>query len=67
MNLLNKELIGIAVLIVVLYSIQQYVLSKKEGFITDQQASSVGAVVGVSILLIAVTVGIGYWSYRIKY
>jgi hypothetical protein len=50
-----------------LSSIQQYVLSKKEGFITDQQAGSVGAVVGVSILLIAVTVGIGYWSYSIKY
>ena len=70
MNLLNKELIGIAVIIAVLYIIQQWLpkkTNKKEGFITDLQASSVGAVVGTSILLIIVTFGIAYTSYKIKY
>jgi hypothetical protein len=66
MNLLNKELIGIAVIIAVLYIIQQW-LPKKEGFMTDLQASSVGTVVGTSILLILVTLGIAYTSYKIKY
>ena len=67
MNLLNKELIGIAVIIAVLYSIQQWLPKKKEGFMTDLQAGSVGAIVGTSLLLIVITIGIGYTSYKIKY
>jgi hypothetical protein len=63
MNLLNKELIGIAVIIAVLYIIQQW-LPKKEGFMTSSQT---GTVVGTIMLLAIVAVAIGYTSYQIKY
>jgi hypothetical protein len=63
MNLLNKELIGIAVIIAVLYIIQQC-LPKKEGFATSSQT---GIVASAVVLLTLVAIGIGYTSYQIKY
>ncbi len=65
MNLLNKELIGIAVLIVVLYAIQQYLpKKKKEGFMDAGQA---GIVATAIVMLILVAAGIAYTSYQIKF
>ncbi len=64
MNLLNKELIGIAVAIVVLYAIQQCIpKKKKEGFMA---ASEAGVVAGAILLFVAVVIGVGYISYHIK-
>ncbi len=67
MNLLNKELLGIAILIAVLYGIQQWVRvskPKKEGFMDSSQT---GIVIGVVLLFLVVTFGIGYTSYKIPY
>lgn len=65
MNLLNKELIGIAVLIVVLYGIQQCLPKKrKEGFSDATQSAIVGVVI---TLLLLVAIGVAYTSYQIKY
>lgn len=63
MNLLNKELLGIAAAIAVLFTIQQLLPKKKEGFL---DASQSGVVVGGIVLLVLVTIGFGYASYQIK-
>ena len=73
MNLLNKELIGIAVLIVVLYTIRQYLpkkqytlqryLPKKEGFMAADQ---IGIVAGGVLFFVAVVIGVAYLTYKVK-
>jgi hypothetical protein len=64
MNLLNKELIGIAVAIGVLYAIQLCIpKKKKEGFVDSQT----GTVIGVILLFLLVVFGIGYMSFQIKF
>ena len=64
MNLLNKELIGIAVAIAILYAIQACLpKQKKEGFMDAGQA---GIVATAIIMLILIAAGIAYTSYHIK-
>ncbi len=65
MNLLNKELIGIAVAIAILYGIQACLpKKKKEGFMDSSQT---GVVVTAIVMLILIAAGIGYYSYQIKF
>lgn len=66
MNLLNKELIGISVLIVVLYTIQQFLpkkKDKKEGFMAPDE---IGIIAAGVLFFVGVVIGVGYLTYYIK-